>query len=514
VAAPSAADLIRFRSLVERELGLRLDNAGPQHQERALVRRLTVQRQRCDDYLDRLDADPDLEILALSAELTVGETYFLRHLEQFQALTRTALPALLRSPARTGPLRLLSAGCSSGEEAYSLAIALRESGIGPDAAILGVDVNPASLARARSGRYTDWSLRSVPAATQQRWFTSEGQNVILDPAIRAAVRFERRNFAQDDPGLWQPEAFDVVFCRNVIMYFTPEVMTGVVRRIARSLVPGGYLFLGSAETLRGLSTDFEVRESQGTFYYQRNADLDAPAKPSRRPLPRPTAPIRRNPSLVTVVPGVTGPVVTAPVVGGPGVAGPVVTAPARPPVSTAPSVPVQRSEPEPADDLDPVMELLRQERFADALAVMDQLTRATDGDPEALLLRAALLTHSGQLPAAEQACRRLLEVDRRSAGAHVLLAMCREGEQDLPAAVDHCRTAITFDPDFAMPRVHLGRLARRMGDRETARRQYAQSTRLLPAESARRILLFGGGFDREALIALSRTQGAAAGEER
>jgi chemotaxis protein methyltransferase CheR len=177
------------------------------------------------------------------------------------------------------------------------------------------------------------------------------------------------------------------------------------------------------------------------------------------------------------------------------------------------AAPTDVAEPEPEQSLAAVLELLRRERFADALAAMDELDSVAS-DPELLLLRAALLTHSGHLPAAERACRQLLEIDVRSAGAHVLLAMCREGEQDLPAAVVHCRTAITFDPDFAMPHVHLGRMARRMGDRGTAQRQYAQSTRLLPAETGLRILLFGGGFDREALIAQCRTQAAAVREER
>lgn len=473
LAAPDAVELMRFRSLVERDLGLRFDDTGLRNLERTLVRRLSSQRRSCGEYLNWLDVDPGPEILALTADLTVGETYFLRHIEQFQALTRTVLPDLLRNPGRTRPLRLLSAGCSTGEETYSLAIALRESGIGSDATILGVDVNPISLAQARSGQYTDWSLRSVPAATRQRWFTIEGEGVVLDPTIRAAVRFERHNLAQDDPELWRPGAFDVVFCRNVIMYFTPEVMMEVIGRIARSLVPGGYLFLGSAETLRSLSSDFELHESQGTFFYQRAAE----------------------------VPG-----------GGRSLISSTMSTPSRP-IEPDPTA-VLQSPPDTSEILYPIMDLLRIERFIEALSAMDELPTPTDGDPEVLLLRAALLTHSGSLQAAEHACRRLLEVDARSAGAHVLLAMCREGEQNLSAAVDHCQTAITFDPDFAMPHVHLGRLARRMGDRGTARQQYAQSTRLLPAETGHRILLFGGGFDREALISLCRTQSAAVGEAR
>jgi chemotaxis protein methyltransferase CheR len=466
VIAPSRAELERFRILVQREFGLRFDDGGLHNLERILLRRLSVQRRHCDDYLKRLDAGSAQEIRELTVELTVGETYFLRHIEQFRALTRTALPELLRVPGRTAALRLLSAGCSTGEEAYSLAIMLRENGFGVDSVIIGVDVNPLSLERARSGRYTEWSLRTVPSATKQRWFVTDGDDVVLDPAVHAAVRFEQCNFAQDDPDLWRPESFDVIFCRNVIMYFTPAVMSQVVARFARSLVPGGYLFLGSAETLRGLSTEFELRESDGTFYYQR--------PDPNRPRPAPTA--RAQP-----------------------------VTPTRPLTRVQP---VLMPKLVVDDNLDQVLDLLRLERFTEALTAMETLSGAVDADPEVLLIRAALLTHSGSLPAAERACRRLLEVDERSAGAHVLLAMCREEEQDLPAAVDHCRTAITFDPEFAMPHVHLGRLARRMGDPGTARRQYARSAQLLPAETGRRILLFGGGFNREALISLCRTQSA------
>ena len=475
-AAPTSADVARLGRLVERELGLRFDGAGLRNLERMLLRQLHARPPRsCAEYLDRLETHPDREILALIADLTVGETYFLRHGEQFQALTRTALPDLLRRSNGSRPLRLLSAGCSTGEEAYSLAIALRESGFGRDASILGIDVNPAALERARSGRYTNWSLRSVPMATQQRWFTIDGDDVVLDPTIRSAVRFERRNLAQDDPGLWLPETFDVIFCRNVVMYFTPTVMAEVIGRIARSLVPGGYLFLGSAETLTGLSDDFEIHESQGSFIYRR-AETTGTARSARS----------RLPSLKTLAKTKIPP--------------PRIISPPPAPGLT--------------QTFHPVIDLLRRERFAEALATMDELPGPVESDdPEVLLLRAVLLTHSGRLRAAEQACRRLLEVDARSAGAHVLLAMCREGQEDLSAAVDHCRTAISFDPDFAMPHVHLGRLARRMGDRSVARRQYAQSTRLLPTETGHRILLFGGGFDRDALISLCRTQGAAVGED-
>jgi chemotaxis protein methyltransferase CheR len=127
-------------------------------------------------------------------------------------------------------------------------------------------------------------------------------------------------------------------------------------------------------------------------------------------------------------------------------------------------------------------------------------------DPDVLLLAAALYTHGGQLADAEEACARLLEVDELSAGAHYLIALCREGAGDRIRAEHHDQIAVYLDPGFAMPHLHLGLLARRAGDRTTARRELEQAALLLQREESARLILFGGGFGREALVALCRTE--------
>jgi chemotaxis protein methyltransferase CheR len=119
-----------------------------------------------------------------------------------------------------------------------------------------------------------------------------------------------------------------------------------------------------------------------------------------------------------------------------------------------------------------------------------------------LLVKAMLLVHSGQLEAAADACRRLLLIDELNAGAHYVLALCSEHAGLAERASEHDRIAAYLDPAFAMPRLHLGLLARRAGDRDCARRDLAQALFLLKREDASRVLLFGGGFDRAALIAL------------
>jgi chemotaxis protein methyltransferase CheR len=157
------------------------------------------------------------------------------------------------------------------------------------------------------------------------------------------------------------------------------------------------------------------------------------------------------------------------------------------------------------------MELLRAERFGEALDAVHGLPPEAAADPEVLLLRATLLTHHGQLAEAERACQELHEVDELNAGAHYLLALCREGLGDTEGARHQDQIAAYLDPGFAMPRLHMGLLARRAGDRERAGRELAEALELLRREDGSRLLLFGGGFTREALAALCRAELLACG---
>jgi chemotaxis protein methyltransferase CheR len=157
-------------------------------------------------------------------------------------------------------------------------------------------------------------------------------------------------------------------------------------------------------------------------------------------------------------------------------------------------------------DLSLALELLAHERFSEALDVLGALPAGAAHDPDAVLLRAALLTHAGKLDAAEAACSELLALDGLSAGAHYLRALCRERQGDARAAVEHSQTASYLEPAFAMPHLHLGLMARRAGDRAAAQRELARAALLLQREDASRLLLFGGGFSREGLIELCRSE--------
>ncbi|MGH6980476.1 MAG: CheR family methyltransferase, partial [Stellaceae bacterium] len=388
-----------------------------------------------------------------------------------------------------------SAGCASGEEPYSIAMTLADC----PAAIFAIDVNGAMLAKAAIGRYSAWSLRETGAEPRARHFTASGNEFVLDPALRRAVVFEERNLVLEDASFWRPEAFDVVFCRNVLMYFASATARAIVARIARSLAPGGLLFLGHAETLRGLSRDFELRHTHGTFYYQRKPTL-APAEADAAP----------DPAWDSVPMAMDG-------AGDTGVAwyeaiahaaARVRNMAARPAGEAA--TPLAAMAADPALPVAHAMALMADEHYAEALALIEALPRERARESEAMFLRGVLLMHRGDLDGAERICQGLLLRDGDSAGAHYLMALCREARGDRDAAAQHDRHAAALDPDFAMPRLHLGLLARRAGDQAEARRELVLAEALLQGEHASRLLLFGGGFGRDALRALCQSELASA----
>jgi chemotaxis protein methyltransferase CheR len=497
-------DVERFRDIVARRFGLRFDDTRLGQLAEILERRIESTREHPGGYLSRIDS-PGLaqdEARALAGELTVSETYLFRNIEQFRAFADVALPARMGARSESRRLRLLSAGCASGDEAYSMAMLIRDlPGLtGWDVSIQGLDLSAAMIEKAVHARYSAWSLRETPADVQERFFRPDGRDFVLDPAVQVMVTFLERNLVQDDEALWQRETFDVVFCRNVLMYLTADAARSVVERISRSLAPGGFLYLGHAETLRGVSRDFHLQHTHGTFYYRRRearelATLDEAESilgPPRAARGDPVATIAGDDSWVENIRRASERVQSL--------------TRASSAVSLPEAVATRATTESAIGDLVGAVDLLRRERYAEAQALLGQLPRESARDPEALLLKAVLLTHGGDLTLAEEVCRELLERDEMNAGAHYLMALCREDAGAITSAAEHDQLAAYLDPAFAMPRLHLGLLARRAGDKSAARRELEHALALLQHEEPSRLLLFGGGFGREALVALCQAE--------
>jgi chemotaxis protein methyltransferase CheR len=257
----------RFRTLIEERVGLCLTE---QTDHLSKVVRQRMQTTGCQDFaaydaLLTTSSESSKEIRAIVEVLTVGETYFFRNGDHFRALVEHALPERLRQSAAHRPVRVLSAGCSSGEEPYTIAILLREhfANLGAsDVSIVGVDVNPAAIAKARRAHYSSWSLRETPWSIREKYFRADGANAILAEDVRTMVTFEERNLFESDPQFWAPTSFDVVFCRNVVIYFGPEKLAEAIARLTRVLASRGFLFLGHSESLGAIPRSRSPRTGQ------------------------------------------------------------------------------------------------------------------------------------------------------------------------------------------------------------------------------------------------------------
>ena len=270
-------DVTRFASLAREKSGLEFPEARRPDLARAVERAMVENGLSDTNALFALFREAGRGQAALSrfiSSLTIGETYFFRNRPQFEALERCVLPELIDRRRDERRLRIWSAACASGEETYSLSIVLHR--LLPDLAswdvlILGTDINPQALARARQGVYGAWSFRDTPAAVRDRYFMRHGQEFEIAHEIRRPVAFAPLNFILDDyPSLLSnTTVMDLILCRNVFIYFSEETTRRVVSRLYNALVPGGWLVVGHAEFSQAAFDQFHIRNLPGAVLYQK-----------------------------------------------------------------------------------------------------------------------------------------------------------------------------------------------------------------------------------------------------
>jgi chemotaxis methyl-accepting protein methylase len=225
---------------------------------RLAARATATGRASVEEYISKLrgpKADQG-EMVSLVESLLIGETCFLRNPPQFSALTDVVLPAWRFKRAPGQALRIVSLGCSTGEEPYSIAMVLAEN-LTPDelneVEITGVDVNSRALAAARNGIYEPGQLRELSPVQKQRWFSRTGERYAIHPKLKERVRFFQHNLLHPLPFA----CLDVVFCCNVLIYFQYPVIASCLREFHSCLRPGGYLFLGHTESALNFPDLFE-----------------------------------------------------------------------------------------------------------------------------------------------------------------------------------------------------------------------------------------------------------------
>ncbi len=377
-----------FSTAVANLTGLRPDLERSDQVRRTFDERVLATGDPPHVYIDRFNTSAQEQMLVIQ-QIVVNETSFFRNRPQLDTLTHRLLPRLVGR----GPIRMLSAACSTGEEAYTLAIIALEAGLGPDTVeILGADISPAVLARARTAVYSAWSLREVSPARRDRWFERRGQRFALRDEVKRLVSFEQANLVAPG-GRWARGPWDLALCRNMLMYLTLDAARAVVAKLHSALRVDGWLFLGHADSMRGLSDTFRVCEEDGTFFYQKTEEgLGAAAIAAGPWIGRGASTARTAPELAPA-PELDGEWHSA-------IADSVERIdrlgrrkrdPVRPPTEA----------PVALDPLEAPRELLAREQYAKAL---DAVLEIGGNSPDAILLRAALQCHAGRLEEAEASC--------------------------------------------------------------------------------------------------------------
>lgn len=221
----------------------------------------------------RFHPERDRELAALPAAVTNNESFFFREAHHFRIITQHVVPAL-RDELRRRPLRILSAGCSSGEEPYSIVITLQEETFGqlPKGwEIDACDLNPARLAQAREAHYGENALRNCDEGARRRYFCQRDGRYVLLERYREGVRFFPANLAREETPLpW--DAYDVILCRNLLIYFRDEAFLRTAGRLARALAPGGLLLLGHSESLIDREPVLQPVIVDGVVVYRRRLE--------------------------------------------------------------------------------------------------------------------------------------------------------------------------------------------------------------------------------------------------
>lgn len=403
----------------------------------------------------------------LAGHLTIGETYFFREQKSYDILENRILPELIASRrGREQRLRIWSAGCSTGEEPYSLAILLNR--LIPDlrewhVTILATDINIRSLGKAVQGVYGDWSFRGVPEWIRQRYFTkTPAGRYELPHAIKRMVTFSILNLAEDNyPSLsTNTNAMDIILCRNVLMYFEPERHRQVIRSFQRSLLEGGWLVVSPCETSPAFSSCFETVMFPGAAFYKKNEQ------------------------------GVKKPAALPPVPAGAAAAGfPSPGVPAAPkPLSPVPPAAPEPVEPEQPPTYEEALDLYRRGSYEEAAYLLSGLlsrSEAGSGPPPAFGKGVALMVQAqanrGEITLALEWVDRAIAVDKLNAELYYLRATIFQEQGEISRALASLKQAVYLDHSFVMAHFAMGMLVLRNGKNGEAGKHLENALALLRA---------------------------------
>jgi chemotaxis protein methyltransferase CheR len=407
----------------------------------------------------------------LSSFLTVGETFFFRERKGLQSLIDLAFPEIIRAHSRGDHrVRIWSPGCCTGEEPYTVAMMVSDyPGFRDwDVHVLATDINPAFLKKAEAGIYTPWSFRGVASGIQEKFFRKgEKSTFKILPALKRMVTFAHLNLIDDlYPALLNnTNAIDLILCRNVLMYFTPDRVQNVIGKLQRSLLPEGWLLVSPVEAPLVQRSLFTPMAHAGAVLHR---------KATVRTLPAPAASVRR---------------------------------PARVPKRSPPIM----------EPLEPVATLALARALYDAAdcdgatEILLLLAARPEADAPVYQLLARIYAGTGMLTEAESWSLRAIAADTLNAASRYLLALIRIEQQRPDEAMSALRKAIYLEPDFAVAHFTLANLCRRKRKFAESERHLRNALQILKGYPPEERLPESEGITAGKLIDMIRSAGADGG---
>lgn len=460
----SAREFELFRRLIREESGIELNDSHVDALRISLSARTSARHFR--DYLeyyDFLQQNPHgEEFKELLNLITTNETFFFRMPAHFAALREHILPKILETK-KDNKLNIWSAGCSTGEEPYSIAITLKEffkENQGWDIRILGTDVSRNALHAAEEGVYGGRTLRLVDPEHLSKYFEpQENQRYKLKDEIRNMVCFGYHNLIKEPfPALVMSD-WDIIFCRNVIIYFSVESAKRVVNNFYESLSEDGYLFVGYAEMLQPICDKVLPVEFGGAFVYKKMG-VGEPAQ-------------IREVELLHL-------------------------SPPRPSIEDlSKNVDVLQSK---EDNLKRAELFVEEEQYTLALAILEKCLKEGPRHIEALLLRGLVSANLKNYEQAEKDCLKVIGLNSMVAPAHFLLGVAYENLGKSEKAVGEFRKTLYLDQDFALAYLNIANIYRRQGRNDDALREFRNAAAAARRSPQGEWLKYAGGFLTEAIV--------------
>lgn len=417
----------RVQTLLRQKMGLDAESIGTAAIERAVRERMAARPgQDPQMYWEHLCAS-EVEVQELIEAVVVPETWFFRDREAFGALTRIALEGSSNLPTNR-PLRVLSLPCATGEEPFSIAMALLDTGFPASRfQIDAVDISQRVIAYAERGVYGKNSFRGTDLGFRDRHFTRTGQNYQLSDVVRQHVRFRQANLFASG-AFSEAHVYDFIFCRNVLIYFDHAGQKLAVRLLGRLLTPGGTIFVGPSESALLLDLGYGSAKIPLAFAFRRQT---VAAKQT------PWQPITAQPPAGQRIPATRG--TTRPAVAAPRVrqGQPLLTAPKSLP----------KPSPQPLDE-------------------------------------AQQLADQGKIAAAMQICQRVVNDGTPCAQAFYLLGLLHDTKNEHLQASVHYRKALYLNPTHTEAMLHLAEALIRTGETAEAQRLFDRARRILPTGPA------------------------------